>query len=151
MRYTLFLPVLIIAFLSISCSSTASSPPEKAGEKLLIEGAWVRLVPELSANTAAYMRISNTSNTPIVLTGAVSDISKITEIHTVINDGDIMKMVHLESLEIPANSTVVLKPKNNHVMFMKLHEPLKDGQTVTFSLVTEIGELIEVNAVVKNP
>ena len=84
-----------------------------------------------------YMVIRNNGATPDFLVGGVAAFSDDVQIHEMKMQGDVMKMRELsDGLEIPAGGEVVLQPGGYHVMFMKLREPLTEGQkrkaTLTF-------------------
>ncbi len=68
------------------------------------------------------------------------------------NDNDVMRMRALpEGLPIPAGATVVLEPGGLHLMFMDLHRPLVEGDTVTITLTFERAGTIDVPLVVGAP
>lgn len=88
---------------------------------------------------AAFMEIENVGNTADKLIGAKSNISKITEIHQNMIDPDdgTMMMRKIKNLDIPAKTTVLLKPKGYHVMFIKMTEPLIIGKSFPVTLIFE--------------
>jgi copper(I)-binding protein len=60
-------------------------------------------------------------------------------------DGDVMKMFELpEGISIPAGSTVELKPKSLHLMFMGLAKPPVEGEHFTATLTFEKAGTVEV-------
>lgn len=84
-----------------------------------------------------YMVIRNNGATPDFLVGGQAAFSGDVQIHEMKMQDDVMKMRELsDGLEIPAGGEVVLQPGGFHVMFMKLTEPLTEGQkrkaTLTF-------------------
>lgn len=48
-----------------------------------------------------------------------------------------MKMRPVEAISIPAGGMAELKPGGDHVMFMRLSEPLKEGDHFPLTLVFE--------------
>jgi hypothetical protein len=60
-----------------------------------------------------------------------------TELHTHINENGIFKMREVEAIEVPAGGEAVLEPGGLHVMFMGLHKPLKQGESVHLTLTFE--------------
>ena len=72
------------------------------------------------------------------LVAASSPVAGVVEIHEMAMEGTTMKMRALANgLVLPAGQTVELKPGGYHVMLMDLKQPLKEGETVTVSLVIE--------------
>jgi len=86
---------------------------------------------------AGYFDIQNNSDKAIKIIDSSSPAFDLTMIHnTVIEDG-IAKMVHLDGLTIPANSKVSLAPSGKHVMLMRPESPLKQGDSITLTLIDE--------------
>lgn len=71
------------------------------------------------------------------LIAAKADVSAVTELHTHIHEGNVMKMRQVEAIDIPAHGTVALKPGGFHVMFMQLKGPLKEGEHFPLELTFE--------------
>ncbi|PID41711.1 MAG: hypothetical protein CSB48_13765 [Proteobacteria bacterium] len=103
-----------------------------------IQNGWVRLVPPVSSMTAAYMVIRNDSDKGDRLLSATSDVSERVELHTtVLSDDGMMRMRQMDSIAIPANGEVELKPGAMHLMLIGLTTPLVKGNRVVFNLVFE--------------
>lgn len=83
----------------------------------------------------AFLTISNTGSDDDVLIGVSSSVSERGEVHEMKMDGDTMKMREMaDGLVIPAGETVELKPGGYHLMFMKLNQPLVEGETMEATL-----------------
>lgn len=61
----------------------------------------------------------------------------MTQLHTHIKDGEVMRMRQVEAIDVPAHGEVALKPGSYHVMFMKLKAPLKKGEKFPLELTFE--------------
>jgi copper(I)-binding protein len=97
-----------------------------------VTDAWVRgTVPGQKA-TGAFMRIK--ANQGATLLGAQSPAGGLAEIHEMRRDGDVMRMRAVPKLQLPAGTTVELKPGGYHVMLMDLKAPLKRGDIVPIKL-----------------
>ncbi|MCS6842487.1 MAG: copper chaperone PCu(A)C [Roseiflexus sp.] len=104
------------------------------------------------ANSAAYMVIRNTGSQPDKLIAASSDVAKTVELHTVVEEGGVMRMRQVEGgIEIPANGEVVLKPGGFHVMLIGLTRDLNVGDKVQLTLTFEKAGQIPVTAEVRQP
>ena len=103
----------------ISTNSLASST-EKS---FVVTHQWIRLPAETSVNTAAYFNIHNNTNQDlkIIDTKIEDGVCQRAEIHGYKQDEQsVMKMFKLESITIPARTSIEFKPGSNHVMLMGL-------------------------------
>jgi periplasmic copper chaperone A len=119
--------------------------------QLVISEAQVRLLPPGVPNTSAYFEIENTGEQAVILVSAGSDIAHSVEIHEHIMTAEIMKMVHLSELVIPAKKTIKFMPGGLHLMIFDLVKPLNEGQSVKLYLQTQTGEKIDFEAIVAKP
>lgn len=111
----------------------------------------VRLLPPSVTNTAAYLIVANHGEHDISLTGGRSDIADRVELHNHVMEDDLMKMIKQDQVVVPAGETVKFHPGGLHVMLMGLKGPLKNGQKVIITLLTEDGEEIPFTAKVGKP
>lgn len=112
-----------------------------------VDHAWVRLLPPNVQATAAYMALKSDIEDKVL--SASSDFASKIEIHnTSMHDG-MMSMQPVESIHLPANQTVELKPHGTHLMIMGLKDALKENQDVTITLHLEKAGHIQVKASVE--
>ena len=104
---------------------------------LTINNAWIRPAPPNVTSMAGYFDIQNNSDKAIKIVDSKSTAFDLTMIHNTVIEKGIAKMVHLDGLTIPANSTVSLAPSGKHVMLMRPESPLKQGDSVTLTLIDE--------------
>ncbi len=98
-----------------------------------------------------YMMIRNNGDTADFLVGGQAAFSGQVQIHEMKMQGDVMKMRELAGgLEIPAGGEVMLKPGGYHVMFMKLIEPLTEGESRKATLTFRNAGSVEVEFSVKS-
>ncbi len=109
----------------------------KIGE-IELEQPWSRATPAGARVAGGYVEITNEGAAPDRLVSASAEIAGKTEIHRMaINDG-VMRMRSLgEGLPVPAKSKVILRPAFDHLMFLDLKRPLKQGEAFTGTLVFE--------------
>ena len=118
----------------IALSSTpAAAQPYTLGD-LSIHGPWARELPAVAPNGAAYFQVENGGNEASRLVSASSPIADRAELHTHEMDGGVMKMRHVRSVEVPAQSMVSFEPGGLHVMLVGLREPLVGGGSFPLSL-----------------
>ncbi|MEM1162703.1 MAG: copper chaperone PCu(A)C [Pseudomonadota bacterium] len=87
--------------------------------------------------TAAYMVISNGGDTMEVLLSATSPSFETIELHTVEKDGDVMTMMPVETIEVPAGGSAVLEPGSFHLMLFGAEKPFKVGDSYPLVLTFE--------------
>lgn len=109
--------------------------------------AWIRLLPPSMKTTAGYVTLSSTQNDQLVK--ASSDLVDTVEIHEMTMNEGIMQMGPVESVELPADTEVSLKPGGLHLMLIGLKEALKEGQDVPVTLTFSSGESQNVSFKVK--
>ncbi|MCP5077922.1 MAG: copper chaperone PCu(A)C [Psychromonas sp.] len=114
-----------------------------------IEDAFVRATPPHTVNSAAFMKISNSSDKPLALVAASSDIAERVELHSHTMSDGMMKMRQIDEVTIDANATVELKPGSFHIMFFGLKAPLVEGEDVKLKLHFNNGDEIVVDAPIK--
>ena len=94
--------------------------------------------------SAAFGKIENLSSETITLKSVSSDISNATELHQTTNNLDgISTMQKVESFAIEPKSSLILKPKSYHIMFIGLKSALKLGNSATLDFTfTKSSEMI---------
>jgi copper(I)-binding protein len=70
-------------------------------------------------------------------------------VHTVIKDGDVMRMREVQAIELAPGSKTELKPGGYHIMLMDLAGPLKAGDRFPLTLVFEKAGEITVHIMVE--
>lgn len=99
-------------------------------------------------NTAIYFVINNPTDAVDTLLSASTDAARGVELHISMKvepedmdsegiEGDVMRMVPQESIEIPANSSVSLQPGGLHVMLIDLQQDLNEGESLELTLLFE--------------
>jgi copper(I)-binding protein len=94
---------------------------------------------------AAFMQITNQSGQDDILTGAKTNVSAMTELHTHIDDGDgVIKMRQIVGgIKLAAGETIVMKRGGDHVMLMGLNDSLDTGETLEITLTfKEAGDVM---------
>lgn len=116
-RFTLLVTLLmLLGFVIAGC--------QKSTPVIAIESPQAALSPMLVGVASIFMKINNSGGADDVLISAGTDIpGTITELHDII-DG---KMVKVESIDVPAESQVVLRPAKHHIMVFKLPKEMRQG------------------------
>jgi periplasmic copper chaperone A len=126
-------------------AATDAPSTVKAGT-LTIEQPWSRATPGGARIGGGYLHITNAGPQSDRLTGGSIPGASRVEVHQMAMDGDIMRMKPVEGgLEIKPGATVELKPGGQHLMFMDLTAPLKEGERLKGTLVFEKAGKVEVD------
>lgn len=106
---------------------------------IMVKDPYARSATSTSVTGAAFMVLMNHTDTDDRLVSAQSDIAERVELHTHIEDENgVMKMREVEDgFALPAGGMHALKRGGDHVMFMGLKEPMKEGDTVSVTLTFE--------------
>ena len=134
-----------------------------------IEGAWARISPMSAEAGAAYFQISSATDDVLVGASVDESVAATVEIHETrmveghgddamdddsmeteeagmaegdmeMDMSDVMEMVEVGRIALPAGETVSLEPGGLHVMMLDLAEPLERGATFELTLDFETAE-----------
>lgn len=125
---------------SSSETSSAAAGDTDETSALTVTDGWAKATTEKM--TGAFGTLKNTTDEPIVITGGTSPVAGMVEAH-VMEKGDDGQMVMTEAKDgftIEPGDTMELKPGAEHLMLMKLTEPLKAGDEVEITVTTKGGE-----------
>lgn len=109
---------------------------------------WVRLVPPVVKDTAAYLTLENRGKTPLRLVGAETDVAERVSLHQDHREHRgghvVLGMRPLPYLDIPPGGRVEFRPGKYHLMLEGLKRPLKAGEKVTLVLKFQDGSRLKV-------
>ncbi len=119
--------------------------------EVIVTDATVRLLPPSVPNTAAYFSIQNQSDTSQTLIGVSADFAAKAEIHNHVLVDGMMSMQQQSEVVISPGESVKFSSGGLHIMLFGLKQPLREGKSVVFRLLTKEGESISVTASVARP
>lgn len=124
--------LLLAALLALGgCGGTASdAAPTAAG--LEITDARVREPVPGRTMTAGYFTARNTTDRAMTLVAVSSPAAGSVEMHVSEQDGDMMRMRQLDSVEIGGGNTVRFEPGGRHLMLFGIESLPAEGIDVTF-------------------
>ena len=137
---------LLAAGLMLSLGALAG-----AADSVTVQDPYVRLAPPNAPATGAFMVIRNGGDKDVKVVKASNPASKVTELHTHLNEGGVMKMRPVPAIEVKAKGEAVLKPGGLHVMLIDLKAPMKEGDVVPITLGFDDGSSKQVDAKVVRP
>ena len=119
-----------------------------------VENAWARATAP--GQDTAGVDLTITSKQAATLIGVSSPACKTVELHnmTMPQDGGMMKMREVETIDLPAGKPVNLRAGGYHLMMTGLKAPLKAGDSVPLTLrfkvanksIVKIKAMVEVQA-----
>ena len=106
--------------------------------KIMVDDPYARSATSMAKSGAAFMALMNHSGEDDRLIAASSDAAQRVELHTHIEDDDVMRMVEVEEgFPIAAGETIMLERGGKHVMFLGLTEPFEQGKMIDVTLTFE--------------
>ena len=112
--------------------------------EITITDAYARSATPMAKAGAAFMTLHNSSPQDDQLIAAASDAALRVELHTHVDQGNgVMQMMQVEEgFAIPATGSHTLQRGGDHVMFMGLTGPWKQGDTIPLTLTfRDAGEI----------
>ncbi|KIE21886.1 hypothetical protein SE23_06670 [Vibrio sinaloensis] len=134
---------------SLLLATLALSPLAQANMDIMTHHAYARATPPNAATSAVFAEITNRSENDRVIVSASTEAAGKVELHDVIKEGDVMKMRQIESITVPANGKVELKPGSLHIMLFDLTQPLVEGEAIDVQITFANGQKQTFNAPIK--
>ncbi len=126
---------LLIAALIPLASAAAT-----ARDNLSVSDAYILEAPPTARTNVGYMVVSNTGRHTYKLFAIDSDRFRRHEMHSMTDEGGVMKMRNERTLEVPAGGELRFEPGSYHLMLFDADPPLKAGDTVTLLIQTDSGQ-----------
>lgn len=113
----------------------AGASPTLAEESVRLSDAWARASVLASRPVASYLTIESAVEDRLL--GVTTPVAGHVMIHAVEKDGDVSRMKHIETLEVPTGERITLAPGGMHLMLMGLQDKLSEGTTFPMTLSFE--------------
>ncbi|MGK7296869.1 MAG: copper chaperone PCu(A)C [Candidatus Wenzhouxiangella sp. M2_3B_020] len=138
----------VVAGLTLSLAMSAA---HAGSDAVVVEDAWARASIGTSRPGAAYMEIRNTGDETVTVTGLVTDLAKMPEIHrTSTDDRGVSSMAPAGEVEIAPEATVALEPGGLHAMLMQLQRPMREGESFSLTLLFSDGGEVKVEVPIRS-
>ncbi len=121
--------------IAIVAVALAVASPALAEESVRVFDAWARATILASRPGAAYLTIESAADDRLL--SVTTPVAGQVMIHAVEKDGDVSRMKHIETLELPAGERITLAPGGMHLMLMGLQHKLSKGTTFPMTLSFE--------------
>jgi copper(I)-binding protein len=126
----------VIAGLALLVPATLhaqGAPAETRAGAIVITQPWSRAALR-GGSGAAFLTLRNTGAEPDRLLGASTPAAGRVELHSMVRDGDVMRMREQPAIDLPPGQEVVLRPGGLHIMMLGLAQPLDRGATLPLTL-----------------
>lgn len=142
--------IFLTAFIcSALLAVSQASADEMKNNGLMVEDSWARASAGPAKAGAAYLTIANMGHEADRLVAVKSNLAKRTEVHTHLMEDGMMKMRHVEAVEVSPGTPTIFQPGGLHVMFMGLKKPFIEGETLPLTLVFEKAGEVDIEFVVQ--
>ena len=121
---------LILAALSLSLPAFAGT----AADEVHVNNPYVRAVPAMMKNSAAFMSLHNTGGVDHAIVAASTASAEVVELHTHTKDGNVMRMRRVDAITLKAGDTTVLQPGGLHIMLLGLTGALSPETSIDLEL-----------------
>ncbi len=125
-RYTIACLVNVILGVGAAMPAIAGS--------LQLEDAWVRALPPVQRNTAAYLVLHNRSDQPVSIRGGRSPVAGRVEVHRTREIDGYTRMEQLDVLILGPGERLELAPGGTHLMLLDLERMPEAGERVELCL-----------------
>ncbi len=129
-------------------SATAAFAHDYTVGSIKIDHPWSRATVAGIPNGVVYFVLENNGDSEDRLIAASSPVANLSELHTHLKEGEIVRMRHVDSVDVPAGETVALEPGGLHVILMGLKEPLEQGKSFPLTLEFDKAGTVTVDVVV---
>lgn len=129
--------------MGVLASSAAAAQDYRKGD-LYVRDPWTRATPPGAKNAAGYLEIRNSGKAPDRLVGASTPNAERVELHTMVHEGDVMRMREVQKFEVPAGQRITLRPGGQHLMIVGLKKPLAMDEHIPLRLRFERAGEIQV-------
>ena len=147
MKWTAFASAAAVLFGLV----TAAQAAEFKTGSIVVENPWARASVGNSGVAGAFLVIHNDGAAADKLTSVTVNEARNVMMHNTVQDGEVMKMVMVDGIDVPAHGEATLKPGGYHIMLMGLKNPLKDGDTFPMILHFQNAGNLTVTVMVQKP
>ena len=107
-------PGIAMLLAALLAGAAGCAPAEEAPPALALSEGWIRVPPPGQDRSAAYLTL--TASAPVTLVAAESPLAERVEFHTMVRDGDLMRMRELPTVSLAPGETRRFAPGGDHLM-----------------------------------
>ena len=114
--------------------------------EIIVTDVWARETVPGTNSSALFATLQNTTRKPSQLVSVQVEGVEKAELHTHNQDGGMMRMRRVTSIDVGARASVSLAPGGFHVMLFQLKKPLRAGDVLPVVFNFSNGEKVEAMA-----
>ncbi len=141
----------LFAVAPIAAVPIAAAAHEFVAGDLTIGHPYSYATAQSAAVAAGFLDVTNAGDEADRLIGASTPAAGRVEIHTMTMENDVMKMRKIEGLDVPAQGTLDLAPKGNHLMLLDVKRAFRQGDMIPLTLEFEKAGKVDVELKVEAP
>jgi len=136
----------VAAAIALTLSAILALAPGAHASSVMVMKAYARASATPTAETgAAYVSLMLHGDADR-LVSVSSPAAKMAGLHETVQQDGVMKMAHVDAIDIPAHGMLEMKPGGYHIMLMGLTKPLKEGDEIDLTLTFEKAGEVQVKA-----
>ena len=136
----------VAAAIALTLSAILALAPGAHASSVMVMKAYARASATPTTETgAAYVSLMPHGDADR-LVGVSSPAAKMAGLHETVQQDGVMKMAHVDAIDIPAHGMLEMKPGGYHIMLMGLAKPLKEGDEIELTLTFEKAGEMKVKA-----
>ena len=110
---------------------------------------WVADSPPVVPVKAAYLTITNPSDSPVTISHLKSPHFRAAELHETVEEAGMVSMRQLDVVSVEAHGQLTMQPGGMHVMLFDPQEKLVTGDCVELTVVFQSGAAVTTRLLVK--
>lgn len=103
---------------------------------LIMHGGYTFSSFKNQKSAAVYLTMINNSKSDLEIISLNTEVAKKTEIHEIIEEGDITKMRKIDKPTVKKGETIFFQPGGKHIMLFGLNKELNDKEKFSIFFVT---------------
>ncbi|MBP0492655.1 copper chaperone PCu(A)C [Pararoseomonas indoligenes] len=133
---------------TIALSPALATAQQAPSGGVAVEQPWMRAAIQ-GGTGGAFLTLRNSGTQPDRLLSASSPAARAVELHSTVRQGDVMRMLPVQAVDVPAGGSVTLRPGGLHIMLVGLAEAARAGGTVPLTLNFERAGAVPVQLAVQ--
>lgn len=138
--------IIAIAFAALLATSVQAH--EYTVKNISIGHPYARTTVQAQTVGAAYLSLENKGGTVdrLVAVSVPADVAAKTQIHTMRQQGNVMRMSEADGIDLPPSAKIDMRPGDGyHIMLIGLKKPLVAGEKILLTLSFAKAGTVEVN------
>ncbi len=131
-------------------SQPAATSQAGAPQGVSVDGCWIRSMPA-QLPSGGYFVIHNASAQALRLTGIATPAFGQTMLHQTIEQNGMARMVHADTIEVPAHGELAFKPGGYHAMLERPTAELVVGNKVAMTFLFGDGGQLQADCELRSP